>query len=57
VIQPPGLTTWAHAYIDKVPIDPWNTPYIYRFPGTNGKPYDLFSCGPDGIPDTADDIK
>jgi general secretion pathway protein G len=38
------------------PKDPWSNYYIYRFPGKrhpNG--YDLFSAGPDRIPDTADD--
>jgi general secretion pathway protein G len=54
LVNPPN---GSHAYIDKVPIDPWGTPYIYRVPGKNGQDFDLFSCGPDGIPYTADDIK
>jgi len=33
--------------------DPWGTPYIYQRTG-NG--YRLFSAGPDGKPDTSDDI-
>ena len=38
------------------PPDPWNTPYIYRCPGTrNPSGCDLFSAGPDRKPDTADD--
>jgi general secretion pathway protein G len=52
--QPPnGL----HPYVEKAPVDWWGNPYFYRCPGSTGKPYDLFSCGPDGIPGTADDIK
>jgi general secretion pathway protein G len=54
---PPGLSTWTHAYIDKLPIDRWGTPYMYRCPGKNGNDFDVFSCGPDGVPGTADDVK
>jgi general secretion pathway protein G len=53
LVNPPN---GGRAYVDKVPIDPWGTPYIYRVPGKNGQDFDLFSCGPDGIPDTADDV-
>ena len=47
--QPPGLAEgkWQGPYLDKVPVDPWGKPYIYRFPGTNGGDYDLYSTGPD----------
>ena len=42
--------------MEEVPKDAWNTPYIYRYPGQrNPAGYDLFSAGPDKIPDTADD--
>src|ERR1043166_4405393 len=36
--------------------DSWGSDYVYRYPG-KGNPldYDLFSPGPDRIPDTADD--
>ena len=38
------------------PKDPWLRDYIYRCPGRFHKDgYDLFSPGPDGKPDTADD--
>jgi general secretion pathway protein G len=53
LVNPPN---GDHAYVDKVPIDPWGNPYVYRFPGSKGNAFDLFSSGPDGIPDTADDI-
>jgi general secretion pathway protein G len=37
--------------------DPWGYPYVYRAPGRSpGKPYDLFSVGPDGKEGTADDV-
>jgi general secretion pathway protein G len=41
---------------EDVPKDPWGSEYIYRYPGThNPSGYDLFSAGPDRIPDTGDD--
>lgn len=39
------------------PLDPWNNPYVYKFPGSKDptKP-ELISKGPDGIEGTADDL-
>jgi general secretion pathway protein G len=60
---PPGKETlWQGPYLeltppDKMPPDPWGHAYRYRQPGThNPDGYDVFSAGPDGIPDTDDDI-
>jgi general secretion pathway protein G len=39
---------WNGPYIDsEIPLDPWDRPYQYAYPGTN-KPdsYDLWSLGP-----------
>ena len=36
--------------------DPWGQPYQYRNPSRKGKKFDVFSAGPDGQPDTVDDI-
>jgi len=37
--------------------DPWGHPYQYLNPGKhNPDRYDVFSMGPDGVPDTEDDI-
>jgi len=35
--------------LDKVPLDPWGTPYVYRNPPKvpNTRGFDLFSLGPD----------
>ncbi|HEY4284217.1 MAG TPA: type II secretion system major pseudopilin GspG [Chthoniobacterales bacterium] len=39
-----------------IPTDPWGKPYVYRCPGNkNPNGYDVYSAGPDRIPDTADD--
>jgi general secretion pathway protein G len=51
----PRPTRWYQLFKD-VPKDPWGTPYIYRCPGIkNPDKYDLYSAGPDRLPDTADD--
>jgi len=38
-------------YLEKnrVPLDPWDNPYVYIYPGTNGE-FDILSYGPDGEP-------
>jgi general secretion pathway protein G len=56
VTNPSNLTTWKGPYVEKVPNDPWGTPYVYRCPGTNGKDFDLLSCGPDKVEGGGDDI-
>jgi len=35
-------------YLDKVPKDPWGTPYVYLSPGIH-KEFDLASYGADGV--------
>ncbi|HYE21496.1 MAG TPA: type II secretion system protein GspG [Tepidisphaeraceae bacterium] len=51
---------WKGPYL-KQPLlltDPWKRPYGYKFPGASDpKGFDLFSPGPDGRPDTGDEIK
>jgi general secretion pathway protein G len=42
--------------LGSMPKDLWGNDYVYRCPGKkNPDSYDLFSAGPDGIADTADD--
>jgi len=36
-------------YVESVPMDPWDNPYIYISPGAAGRPYDLLSYGADGV--------
>jgi general secretion pathway protein G len=56
VENPGNMPGWTHAYLDKMPVDPWGRPYVYRCPGTNGADFDFYSMGSDGIDGTADDI-
>jgi general secretion pathway protein G len=51
----PKPTRW-YQFFKEIPKDPWQNPYVYRCPGVkNPTRYDLFSAGPDRLPDTADD--
>ena len=57
-VQPdtdPKPSRWLQLF-DKVPKDPWQSDYIYRCPGLkNPNGFDLYSAGPDRVPETADD--
>ena len=48
--QDPGSTpTWSGPYLKKgVPKDPWGAEFVYKFPGSEGRDYDLSSLGADG---------
>jgi general secretion pathway protein G len=49
--------SWKGPYLEKLPLDPWQEPYIYRYPGVKNKDgYDLFSKGADKAEGSADDI-
>ena len=51
----PRPTRWTQL-LDSVPKDPWGKDFVYLNPGRkNPNSYDLYSCGPDRTPDTADD--
>lgn len=58
VFQPesePKPSRWYQLY-KEMPKDPWQSDYVYRCPGTkNSSGYDLYSPGPDRLPDTTDD--
>jgi len=47
--KPAELKDWDGPYLPKkVPLDPWDRPYIFKCPGEHGD-YDLFSYGRDGV--------
>ncbi|MDB6114731.1 MAG: ral secretion pathway protein GspG [Lacunisphaera sp.] len=59
--NPANADKWRGPYLDvsggKVPLDPWQQPYEYRYPGVkNPGGYDVYSKGIDKTADTADDI-
>ena len=59
LLNPPaGANNWKGPYLKKgVPLDPWQNPYTYEYPGKhNFNGYDLSSPGPDGRPGTDDDL-
>lgn len=43
----PVPTNWNGPYLEKKPIDPWGTPYVYKSPGEHRRDYDLSSKGKD----------
>jgi type II secretion system protein G len=46
----------SYRFYSALPKDPWGTNYIYFYPGRLRRDrYDLYSAGPDQIPNTADD--
>jgi general secretion pathway protein G len=46
----PSIRNWrAGGYLDKIPVDPWGTPYQYLQPGQNGE-FDVFTLGADQQP-------
>lgn len=63
LIQPSGSdANWKGPYLkvqsQTVPVDPWGRAFQYASPGTNsvdGSP-DIWSSGPDGQPNTGDDV-
>jgi len=59
LVQPPmSVKGWEGPYLKRgMPKDPWDNPYIYRYPGQhNVNGYDLYSFGPDGQEGGGDDI-
>ena len=49
----PTITNYPpHGYFQSqsLPKDPWNNPYIYASPGTDGRDYDIITYGRDGKP-------
>lgn len=45
--QDPNAQWPAGGYLDRLPKDPWDRPYIYLFPGNNGE-FDVYTLGRDG---------
>jgi len=53
----PAPNNWNGPYLETEPLDPWKAEYVFKSPGANNtSTYDLYSMGPDGLDNTADDI-
>ena len=49
LVSNPGIKGYnSDGYLDKAPLDPWGSRYIYLSPGVYGRDYDLESYGKDG---------
>ncbi len=49
VEKPPNEAKWDGPYLQKaLPLDPWGTPYNYKYPGEHGE-FDIVSYGKDGL--------
>jgi len=52
ITRPGDAQNWRGPYLqkNKVPLDPWNNPYVYEAPGRhNPVTFDLYSNGKDGL--------
>lgn len=55
--KPRDASNWRGPYVDKIPLDPWQHPYVYECPGKhNPSKFDLLSMGLDGRVGGGDDI-
>ena len=53
--KPEGLNGWQGPYLpQELPTDPWNRPYVYKYPGEHGDEPDILSYGADGQPGGVD---
>ena len=49
--KPEDVENWQGPYLQKeIENDPWQHPYVYRFPGEHGDEPDIVSLGADGAP-------
>lgn len=57
LVDDPGVPGWNGPYVGRRTFrDPWGRDYQYRYPGTRGINYDLYTLGADGQEGTDDDI-
>jgi len=38
----------SNGYLERLPVDPWNRPYLYLSPGEEQE-FDIYSLGADGV--------
>ncbi len=50
-VKPENANQWSGPYLPQdIPMDPWGTPYLYKFPGDHGDEPDVISLGSDKQP-------
>jgi type II secretion system protein G len=54
LVRDPGVPGWKGFYIEELPPDLWGHPFLYS---SSNDTIRLSSSGPDGKPDTADDVE
>jgi type II secretion system protein G len=53
LVRDPGIHGWKGFYLEELPPDLWHHPFVYS---SSNDTVRLSSMGPDGKPDTADDV-
>lgn len=48
-MQPLPMNWRSEGYLESLPTDPWGRGYNYLRPGREGRQYDIFSYGADGV--------
>jgi general secretion pathway protein G len=60
LVEKPNSTPVPRRWVQvmqKIPLDPWDQEYIYRFPGKKrANEFEMISKGPDSLENTADDL-
>jgi general secretion pathway protein G len=57
LVKPPANAPVKRPFIEESGImDPWDNKYIYKTPGKDGKPFEVFSAGFDKREGTDDDV-
>ncbi len=55
-VKPENVNGWQGPYMTlDIPTDPWNRPFLYKFPGDHGDEPDIVSLGADGQPGGTDE--
>jgi len=50
-VKPENVNNWQGPYVQKdIDTDPWQHPYVYKFPGDHGDEPDIICYGGDGQP-------
>src|SRR5258708_7174876 len=54
-VKPENVNGWQGPYMTlDIPTDPWNRPFLYKFPGDHGDEPDIVNLGADGQPGGTD---